>query len=300
MAAGNDRFRQMIRKVATAAQPAARSVKSGRGEVRELDRRLAAILRELAFLLISSGYGTARFNVAIRRAYVEAASSLQTKGGRPITNARIAALTGLTRTEVARLQKSRGRTDLERKGQVDRANRVTNGWARDPEFLDAYERPKVLPFAGKHKSFSSLVKKYSGDIPARAMLAEMERLKLIRRQGVDEIELLKPEATASRHTLQALRALGLWSGSLAKLSSESSGDIESNASTINLRFSSLPQAHSAFRELQNRRQAFEQTIKELSAEKTASSKFELRVAIAMASALPKNRRSISPRKGRNR
>ena len=273
-------------------------MKSGRGGIRELEQRLAVILRGLAALLISSGYGVSSVNVAIRRAYVEVASTLHAKSGRSITNARIAALTGLTRTEVARLQHNRRRVELEKKGQVDRLIRVTAGWAKDPEFCGARGRPKILPFAGKQKSFSGLVKKYSGDIPARAMLAEMERLKLVRRQGADEIELLKSEAAVSRHTLQTLRAISLWSDSLMGLNSGSSRDIESNSRTINLRFSSLPQALSAFRELEKRRRAFEQTVQELSAEKTASEKFELTVAIAMASALPKSVGAISSRKGK--
>jgi hypothetical protein len=273
-------------------------VRVGRSGSKEVDHRLFAILKVLASLLISSGYGVARVNAAIRRAYVEAASSLQTKGGRPISNARIAALTGLTRTEVTKLQRARGRADLLQKHHSDRAKRVTSGWVADQEFCNSRGQPKILPYLGKIGSFNSLVKRHSGDIPARAMLSEMERLKLVRRRGIDDIELLKMEAPISRHTIQSLRAVSMWIESLKTLSSGfTSGDIETSAKTINLSFSSLPQAHSALRELEKRRRAFEQTILGLSTEKSKNNSFQLTISIALAAALPKNLGKISPRKG---
>ncbi len=292
----NRRTRKTTQKVAPARG-------SGRSGTRELEHRLLGILGSLAKLLISSGYGVSSLNAMIRRAYVDAASSLQTEGGRPITNARIAALTGLTRTEVTRLLRNRGRLDQSDKVQVDRAKRVTEGWIKDSAFKDSYGRPKVLPFKEGRPSFDRLVKDYSGDIPARAMLAEMERLRLVRvmrRNGKDFVQLSKKDAPIARRTLQSVRTIQTWVNSLVSLNGSLASDIETSTKQIDLNFSSLPQARSAIRELEKRRRAFEQTIEELGAEKFGTEKFQLSIFVALAAALPKHLgANLSPtRRGR--
>jgi Family of unknown function (DUF6502) len=56
---------------------------------------------------------------------------------------------------------------------MHRASRVLFGWYHDPDFLDEQGVPKSLPMEGKH-SFRALVRRYSGDIPTRAMLDELK------------------------------------------------------------------------------------------------------------------------------
>lgn len=53
---------------------------------------------------------------------------------------------------------------------------VLHHWYADEEFLDPEGAPAPLPFQGDEQSFSSLVRKYGGDIPAGAMRAELKRV----------------------------------------------------------------------------------------------------------------------------
>jgi hypothetical protein len=276
-----------------------RRAKSKRRGSREIERRLFSIFSDLARMLISSGYGVSSLNSVIRSAYVDAARSLKTGGTRGISNARIAALTGLTRTEVPRLLGALARGNLFRNGPTDRANRVTEGWASDEEFCDS-SGPKVLPFRGAKKSFQSLVKRYSGDIPARAMYAEMERLQLVRRDPGGNIQLAKVEAPISRQTLSSLHAISQWVSSLAAINSEPAQNMYAATTEINLRFTSLPQALAGLRELENRRRAFVRTLEELSAEKRVNAHHELRVSIGVAATLPKLARVGNKSQGRRK
>jgi hypothetical protein len=54
-----------------------------------------------------------------------------------------------------------------------------DGWRRDPEFCDSSGAPLDLKLSGDYGSFESLARRYSGDIPARATLEELRRLKAI-------------------------------------------------------------------------------------------------------------------------
>jgi hypothetical protein len=88
-------------------------------------------------------------------------------------------MTGLSRKEVARLAKEGG--GLKRASQdaeLNRVGRVLQGWYTDSEFTGPYGVPLDLKFddTPRKPSFSELVRRYSGDMPARAMLDEMLRV----------------------------------------------------------------------------------------------------------------------------
>ena len=60
-----------------------------------------------------------------------------------------------------------------------RATRVLGGWHRDPDFCGKDGYPKVLPMEGEG-SFAALVRRYSGDIPSKAMLEELARVTAVK------------------------------------------------------------------------------------------------------------------------
>src|SRR5262249_39633778 len=66
---------------------------------------------------------------------------------------------------------------------------VLTGWLRDPEFCDAEGRPRELADDGD-KGFAGLVRRYSGDVPARAVLDELLRVGAVHRPTVQTIELV--------------------------------------------------------------------------------------------------------------
>jgi len=98
---------------------------------------------------------------------------------RKISLSRMAIMTGLSRKEVARLVREGGqirRTTHE--SELNRVGRVLQGWYTDSEFTGPYGVPLDLKFddAPRKPSFTELVRRYSGDMPARAMLDELLRV----------------------------------------------------------------------------------------------------------------------------
>lgn len=85
-------------------------------------------------------------------------------------------MTGLTRKEVKRL---RERADSEEQFAVVKTTPVAHilhRWFTDKEFLSDKGKPVRLAFDGKGTTFTTLVKKFGGDVPPGAMRAELRRI----------------------------------------------------------------------------------------------------------------------------
>jgi hypothetical protein len=276
----------MGRSNTSKSYPAVTTAALGRGS-REIEQRLDAVLRDLAIVLLSSGYGIARMSQAVRRAYVSAARGLDSGSGRKFTNARIAALTGLTRSEVARLSTKSPGNVQDRSDPVDRAQRVALGWASSAPYCGTPGKPRRLPFSGASRSFTQLVRKYSGDIPPRAMLFEMQRLGMVRIEQGSKIVLLRLEAPVSRQTLSMLKAITPW----IRLLSANSKDREFRLKTheINIALPSLPQTMAAIKELENRTNAFIRSIEELGRRERSKESYAISIRFALATNATKSR-----------
>jgi len=94
------------------------------------------------------------------------------------------------------------------KETYNRAARVIAGWVRDKEFTDAAGEPLALSQAGATASFSLLVKRYSGDVPARAVLDELLRVGAVERLDDDRIRLLSRAYVPRTSDLDKLDILG--------------------------------------------------------------------------------------------
>jgi hypothetical protein len=81
--------------------------------------------------------------------------------------------------------------DLGALDRINRAARVTTGWIRDRRFSDESGQPTDLPFDGGNVCFLQLVKSYSGDAPARAVLDELMRVGVVERTPDGRIRLLE-------------------------------------------------------------------------------------------------------------
>jgi hypothetical protein len=137
---------------------------------RVLTSSVRRLMRPLVRILVRNGYAYGALAEQIRRVYVEVAYNDFPPEGKKQTVSRVSGLTGLTRKEVKRLLDS---GDAKGEGGQDRYNRavrVVSGWISDKRFHDASGKPAVLPVEGRRKSFTLLVKEYSGDIPTMAML----------------------------------------------------------------------------------------------------------------------------------
>ena len=123
------------------------------------------------------GYNT--FAELARQTYVDIARTHFTLPGKKQTTSRIATITGLSRKEVARLEQASDENKLLETTNINRAARVISGWVNDPEFKNEQGNIKDLPFEGADSSFSTLVKKYSGDITPRTIADELARTNAI-------------------------------------------------------------------------------------------------------------------------
>ncbi len=126
------------------------------------------LLRPLVRVLLRHGVAYDDFSELARRTYVAVAQSDFALRGRKQTASRISVITGLNRKEVARLQTLNaqgepGETALA--ATMNRAAKVVLGWRRDHSNGEAH--------ALDNAQFSTLVRKYSGDMPVRAVLDEL-------------------------------------------------------------------------------------------------------------------------------
>lgn len=148
------------------------------------------LLRPLVRIALRNGVSMGEFSDVLKTVYVEVATTNFQVPGRKLSQSRIAIISGLTRKEVARIV-----TELKSNHAVstnDNSNRVTRvlvGWHTDPDFTGPYGIPLELSFdETRWPNFTELVRRYSGDMPARAMLDELLRTKAV--ESIDN-DLLK-------------------------------------------------------------------------------------------------------------
>ncbi len=148
------------------------------------------LLKPLVRILIRHGGSYGEFRDLARRAYVETAEADFQIDGRRQTMSRIAMLTGIQRKEVSRLLDEDWESTEPMDLSYNRGVRVISGWQRDSQFLDDRGSPAPLSFDGGDASFSELVRRHSGDLTARAVLDELERVGAVRRDDAGVIHLI--------------------------------------------------------------------------------------------------------------
>ena len=135
------------------------------------------------------GYGD--FVEIGKAGYVEVASNdFSLEEGTKSSDSRVAILTGLTRKEVARQREVLLGQKPVKTGRASRASKVLWGWHQDEDFTGPFDVPMALAFDGGPATFSELVKRYSGDMPARAMLEELLRVGAVRKTEEGELQVL--------------------------------------------------------------------------------------------------------------
>lgn len=171
-----------------------------------LSRALRLIFSSLVRILLSRGMAYGDAAEILRKAYVEEGFvSLRKKGMRASVSG-VAALTGLTRKEAARLKDLPDDAFNEATSRYNRVVRVVSAWRNQPCFQGSDGQPAVLQFEGEN-SFTELVRLYSGDVTARAMLDTLIEADLVR-LSAEKIELLGPAYIPDKDTDQKLSILG--------------------------------------------------------------------------------------------
>lgn len=135
------------------------------------------LLRPLIRILIRNGVSFGEFSEVAKDVYVEVAADDFRLPDKNMTQGRIAILTGLTRKEVNRLVTEKGRNRREYSSNLGRVARILTGWHTDPQFTGPYGLPLEVPYDSPgDRTFVELVRRYTGDMPARAMMDELLRI----------------------------------------------------------------------------------------------------------------------------
>ena len=169
---------------------------------------LVRLLRPLARILLSNGVAFDAFVGMAKRAYVDVAMRDFEIPGKKQTISRISVLTGLTRKEVQRVLREPSNAKADTSERYHRAARVIGGWRRDRRFQTAAGKPQDLAFDGGSKSFAELVRRYSGDMPSRAVLDELLRVGAVRRMGDGRVRLLVPAYVPRSSNVDKIGILG--------------------------------------------------------------------------------------------
>lgn len=155
------------------------------------------VLRPIARALLRAGIGFREFDEIAKTAFVDIATKDYGLRGRPTNISRVAVMTGLTRKEVRRLR------DKSAAGQGTTVLRATpmatilHRWYTESEFLDSSGRPAELQFDGPGLTFSTLVRKYGGDIPPGAMRTELKRINAVEETDRGTLRAIKRNVTSA-------------------------------------------------------------------------------------------------------
>jgi hypothetical protein len=148
------------------------------------------LLHPIAHILLRYEISHSEFSEMTRRAYVDAAFQYFSLPNRKPTISRASVITGLSRTEVARIAAINDEEADVMASTPNRATRVIGGWLSDSDFLDDQNEPKTLPLRDEEISFETLVQRYSGGITARAVLDEMVRTGAVEKVGKEHVKLI--------------------------------------------------------------------------------------------------------------
>ena len=169
---------------------------------------LFRLARPLVRLLLRHGIPFGVMADVMKQVYVEVALKELRLPGRKQTTSRVAILTGLSRKEVARLRQMSICDDDEVIQQYHRAARVMTAWVREPAFHDANGHPAPLPVEGDSASFGDLVRQYSGDMPVRALLDELLRIRAVEPLADGRVRLLTRHYVPAAGEVEKLAILG--------------------------------------------------------------------------------------------
>ncbi len=155
-----------------------------------LSGAVVKMLRPLVRILLRNGMPYNAFADLAKHIYVDVATREFEIPGRKQSVSRISIITGLSRKEVQRIRSLTGIDDGGAAERYNRAARVISGWVRDSRFSRAETGPILLPLEGKGATFTELVKRYSGDVPPRAVRDELVRVGAAEQMKDGRIRLL--------------------------------------------------------------------------------------------------------------
>lgn len=148
-------------------------------------------MKPIARVLLAAGIGHREFAEVSKTAFVDVATRDFGLRGRPTNISRVAVMTGLTRKEVRRIRDTMESGVNYQEVRSTPLAEILHRWYTDPEFVNASGAPVELVFDGDEPNFSSLVRKYGGDIPPGAMRTELKRIGSIQELPNGSLRLIR-------------------------------------------------------------------------------------------------------------
>jgi Family of unknown function (DUF6502) len=145
----------------------------GEKDLKPLYSAILRLLRPLARILLRNGVSFSTFSDLAKWVYVDVAAKEFGLEGRKQSTSRVSVITGLSRREVMRVRKLQQPDVTAGTERHNRAARVIAAWRRECDFLDANGKPAALLMEGSGATFCQLVKRFSGNVPPRAVLDEL-------------------------------------------------------------------------------------------------------------------------------
>ena len=173
-----------------------------------LTSAIERLLRPLIRILLRNGTSFDAFADLAKHMYVEVGMHEFGIPGKKQTISRVSILSGLSRKEVQRVMGQHDSAEADARARYNRAARVIAGWVRDRDFTDAAGNPLALTQEDGKTSFSELVKRHSGDVPARAVLDELLRVGVVEHLEDGRIRLLSRAYVPRTSDLDKLEILG--------------------------------------------------------------------------------------------
>ena len=181
---------------------------------------LVDFLTEFAKYLLAAGVSISQFQGAAQLAFLQAAATNARFRNAKLNQSAVAAMTGLTRAQVRLLFRAPAEA---LSGRTNRVQQLVNGWLTDPIFTTAAGNARVLKRNGRGRSFAALAKKYGGDVPPRALLAELSR------QGIIKLHMHRISLSSTARRTKEPAELSHLATALARLLSRPKGSLGANS-----------------------------------------------------------------------
>lgn len=174
---------------------------------RALEQAVTRLLRPLFRVLLRHAMSFRAFEELAKGVYVQVALDDFVIPGKKPSISRASILSGLTRKEVQRLLSEPVEAGADTVGRYNRAARVLTAWTRDGDFLDTSGAPRELDAEGE-VSFATLVRRYSGDMPARAVRDELVRVGAVQIRDDGRLALQERAYVPQGSTVDKIGILG--------------------------------------------------------------------------------------------
>jgi hypothetical protein len=165
--------------------------------------RIADEVLEIAF---DVGLTVQQLNYVLRERAVLTANKRLLRENTRASRSRIAIITGLPRSEVSRIARSRGQHEGNKRQNP--ALRLLSAWLNDARYLTPDGEPLTLPIFGKRQTFEALVIKYGTGIPVRAMLDELLQISAVEKVGDQRVRVKSRIPISTGQTPRAIIAMG--------------------------------------------------------------------------------------------